>query len=277
MKLSNDIPNSTQISADWDDLLFEGRNKAYGSYRLRKKYHKWLLNSFLLAASVFISSILFWYLTYSTSGNENQLVAEAQEKLRLRQYTVESRKLSLDKIRDDAPLKRKPPRRATKHTLVASPISSSKPSLEAPNVSLTKKLDDSLESKNAGELRRELGHIKRDPVRFENKAFTSIQREAIDPLISYAEYPALPLNLSEVRQDIGFPDRAARIGLEGEVTVKVLVGEDGEYVRHVVEDFSHPIFLESCERHIKKLRFTPGKMGSEPVKVWVSIPFQFRM
>lgn len=47
-----------------DDLVFENRNKEYGSYYLRKKYHRWLLIGFSVAIVLvlIVSYGYFWYL-----------------------------------------------------------------------------------------------------------------------------------------------------------------------------------------------------------------------
>jgi protein TonB len=47
-----------------DDLVFENRNKEYGSYYLRKKYHRWLVIGFSVAVGLVLILIFgyFWYL-----------------------------------------------------------------------------------------------------------------------------------------------------------------------------------------------------------------------
>jgi protein TonB len=52
-----------------DDMVFENRNKEYGSYRIRKKYHLRLGISFIFSLSFLVLLVLsyFWYL--NSAGN----------------------------------------------------------------------------------------------------------------------------------------------------------------------------------------------------------------
>lgn len=47
---------------DFDDLVFEHRNKEYGAYQLRKKYHRVVLGGLIFAASVAVLSVLIPFL-----------------------------------------------------------------------------------------------------------------------------------------------------------------------------------------------------------------------
>jgi hypothetical protein len=43
---------------NWDDLAFEGKNKDYGAYVLRKRYPRMLLNAFFLVGPFFLISVI---------------------------------------------------------------------------------------------------------------------------------------------------------------------------------------------------------------------------
>jgi len=78
-----------------------------------------------------------------------------------------------------------------------------------------------------------------------------------------------------------YPELARRAGIEGQVFVRVLVGEDGRVIRAEiygarpaeVKDVLGPAALEAAQQFV----FTPGMQRDKPVKVWVMIPFQFRL
>ncbi len=44
---------------DFDDIVFQNRNKAYGAYQLRRRYHANLLKGFLLAMVLLLLLIYF--------------------------------------------------------------------------------------------------------------------------------------------------------------------------------------------------------------------------
>ncbi len=54
--------NKNQIlQSEWLDILFDGKNKSYGAYELRKTYNKRLKNAIVIAISIaalFVTLIL---------------------------------------------------------------------------------------------------------------------------------------------------------------------------------------------------------------------------
>jgi protein TonB len=87
----------------------------------------------------------------------------------------------------------------------------------------------------------------------------------------------LALNLDEVKGDVRYPRAAVEAGIEGTVVLRVLVGSDGAYVRHVVLREAHPLLRAEVERQVRQLRFRPGLQANRPVKVWVTLPFRFKI
>ncbi len=59
--------------------------------------------------------------------------------------------------------------------------------------------------------------------------------------------------------------------------MRVLVDKTGKYKKHVVLKDPHPILTKAVEKKLGKLQFTPGIQGGQPIKVWVTIPFDFKL
>lgn len=74
-----------------------------------------------------------------------------------------------------------------------------------------------------------------------------------------------------------YPDMALRAGLEGTVWVKILVDKDGTPKKVVVIKSTTEIFNEAATEAASKFLFTPAVMNNGPVRVWVAIPFKFRL
>lgn len=84
------------------------------------------------------------------------------------------------------------------------------------------------------------------------------------------------LNLPQVKSMMNYPSLAQEIGLEGRVTVKVLVGTDGSVVK--VGSMTGPdMFYDEVRDKATNLDFTPGLQNNKPVKVWVTVPFSFKL
>ena len=60
------------------------------------------------------------------------------------------------------------------------------------------------------------------------------------------------------------------------VVVKVLIGTKGD-VEKVEIVKSHPMLDESAMAAAKLFKFTPGKQRDRVVKVWMTIPFTFKL
>ena len=74
-----------------------------------------------------------------------------------------------------------------------------------------------------------------------------------------------------------YPELARKAGIEGRVFVKVLVNEQGRVDSVVVLKATNPIFIKPAIAAAKQFVFTPGRQRDKPVKVWVAIPFIFKL
>jgi len=88
--------------------------------------------------------------------------------------------------------------------------------------------------------------------------------------------PPVAVNLSQVKGSMRYPEIARSSGIEGKVTVKVLVGPDGSVVQ--IGGFSGPdVFRDEVSSKVMNLQFTPALQQGQPVRCWVSVPFSFTL
>jgi protein TonB len=84
------------------------------------------------------------------------------------------------------------------------------------------------------------------------------------------------VNLQQVRSSMVYPPLAIEAQIEGKVTVKVLVNSDGSVIK--VGSVNGPdIFRDEVSSKSMQLQFTPGLQNGKPVKVWVTVPFVFKL
>ncbi|MGD1045756.1 MAG: energy transducer TonB [Bacteroidota bacterium] len=74
-----------------------------------------------------------------------------------------------------------------------------------------------------------------------------------------------------------YPELAKRIGLEGSVTVNVLLDKEGKVKKALLMKSTDYLFTQAALEAAKKWIFTPAIMSGKPVLVWVAIPFRFRL
>jgi TonB family protein len=86
-----------------------------------------------------------------------------------------------------------------------------------------------------------------------------------------------PINLNELSKMISYPLEAKASEIQGKVVLRVQIDTKGNYVKHMVIKDPHPILTQAVESKIAYLKFTPGIQKGKPIKVWVTIPFDFKL
>lgn len=96
--------------------------------------------------------------------------------------------------------------------------------------------------------------------------------------LSQVDLMPVPLNMAAIQREIGYPKSARTARIEGQVVLRILVGTEGEYIRHeVVKGAEKQRLVDAVEANIKHLAFTPAQQDQQPVKSWVNIPFNFKL
>ena len=98
-----------------------------------------------------------------------------------------------------------------------------------------------------------------------------------DFFVAVEQMPKLIGGLGALQKKINYPDRAAKAGIEGRVTIQFIVTEDGN-----VED---PKVIRGigggCDKEalrvVKEAKFKPGRQRGKPVRVQYSLPIRFRL
>ena len=75
-----------------------------------------------------------------------------------------------------------------------------------------------------------------------------------------------------------YPPKCRRLGIEGTVRVRVLVGEDGRVVQAIVARTSGDEMLdEAALESIEEWRFEPARRDGVKVRAWASVPIAFKL
>jgi protein TonB len=124
------------------------------------------------------------------------------------------------------------------------------------------------------------GNIKIDEKKIETKIETEKTEIKEKEKTVYQQFevekPPECVNLGQVKESMKYPDVAREGGIEGKVVVKVLVDESGSVIK-IGSISGEPVFHDEVKDKAMNLHFTPGLQNGKPVKVWVSVPFVFRL
>lgn len=85
-----------------------------------------------------------------------------------------------------------------------------------------------------------------------------------------------PVNLGSIQSSMRYPEMAKSTGIEGRVSVTVLVGRDGS-VEQVLSFSGNEIFRDEVTSKVMSLRFTPAIQQGNPVRCQVTVPFSFTL
>ena len=265
------------ISNEWTDLVFEGRNQAYGAYKLRKgtaKRNVWALIIVGLAAALL-------YL-----GLQLQKMAEANKKVENTQ-AVELAKLNTEK--KEAKVEKKEIIKQEPEKVVEQVKSSVK--FTAPII------------KKDSEVKEE-DEIKLDEVQKSDKAVGAFTVEGNDEVggavlkakedIAAPEPPKhvveetkiftvveqMPMYpggdgalMGYLRDNIHYPTVAAENGVQGRVVVGFVVERDGSITDVKILRGVDPSLDREAMRVVKNMpKWTPGKQNGSAVRVKYQVP-----
>lgn len=281
-------------SREWCELVFEGRNKAYGAYDLRAKAgrrHLYALIDIILGILA-IGAIVAG--TIAAREAMKASMAEVDEVTALSDLKKEEVKKEEKKV--DIPLEQPQEKQVV---AVQNSIQFTVPEI-VDHVEADKKIKDMDELNENKSIVASItvtdgvdGGINIDDLR-DNQAAGQTNTEA-KPVASSAvvEEEAKVYNVVEqpptfpggeaallkyIATHVKYPQIAQEQDIQGVVNLRFVVKEDGS-----VGDVQVAKSLEShCDaeavRVVKSLpRFIPGKQQGKPVKVWFSLPVRFQL
>ena len=75
-----------------------------------------------------------------------------------------------------------------------------------------------------------------------------------------------------------YPDLARKEGAQGIAKVKALVDVDGSIMAvFIFQSSGHEILDQAALEAVKKAEFVPAQLNDKPVRVWVTIPLNFKL
>ena len=272
---------STTPTASLDEILFRNRNRAYGAYQLRVHHTETTLRAFVYATGLI--TLLMCALLLSPAKQKEKIG------ITLTPVTSTLTQNELDKILEATQLARaipaplQPDLTPRRQDVVPTTIVPDEEApREQPRVETQPETPAYTADGGTGP-----GTVQGDPDGSENGTERSGNNTgngngtvAAEPgLTEFVDLTAEPaaLNMKEFKRKVGYPTIPKEAGIEGKLVVRVLVNTDGTYLRHVVLRSPHPAFTQEVARHLPLLRFSPGMQGTHPVKVWVTLPVDFKL
>ena len=262
---------------DFNDLVFEDRNKSYGAYELRKKYSDRILISLLIGMGVVGFVIAIPYISAFISS-----LSPKQEEVVV---PIDWSKMAPPPVDQKEEIIPPPPPEdvAPKQEEAASVEFRTLEMTDQPVERLTTTEDLTVanpgQETNAG-TGGDLFSLQSTGDGGTGKIIDEPQKPEIFTIVEVnAEFNGGQAALAEyLQKNINYPQRAKELNIEGKVYLKFVIDEYGNVGNVSVQRGIGYGCDEEAVRVVRKMpRWKPGKQGGRPVKVWFNLPIDFKL
>lgn len=271
------------ISNEWADIVFQGRNKVYGAYQLRRgtgKRNIW--------AMVFVAAVAAVTYLGLAAYNSYQAAQKAKFEAEMEASLIETKKeAKVEKKTETPKVEQVQKVEKVKSSIAFTPPVIKKDSEVKPEEEM-KTQDELKETKTAigafdvkgndesgGTVLKAVEEIATpEPPKQEaeqNKVFDVVEQQ-----------PQFPGGMGALNQWLGsnikYPAMAAENGIEGRVIVQFVVERDGSVSGvHVVRGVDPSLDKEATRVVAQMPKWIPGKQNGSAVRVKYTVPVTFRL
>ena len=261
-------------SKEWCNLIFEGKNKNYGAYYLRKTSNKRHIRA-MLAVLIFVIAVIFVpLLIESVTPEKNINIEYGATEL----SNLDTDQLDKEDIIEE--LNAPPPPEIMASIAFVPPVIVDQVTVET-EIPPTEKIiesDAAIAAKtidsdsNKGEHIDDLDKIVVPPkVEEKEEIFKAVEQQ-----------PEFPGGMAELMRylnnNLRYPPAAQEQGISGRVSVQFVVSKTGAISDVRVIQPLHP----SCDKEAARLissmpKWIPGKQNGVPVNVYYTVPIRFKL
>lgn len=255
------------------------QDTGYGATELKKTYQKYLQRGLIFAILIHGFIIGTYLFANYISKMEEQNKTDIQQRI-INVSDLEPPPSANDEEEPPPPKIEEPPVAPPKDLTALTPEPVAKEKAEEQTIKTQQELEEikaPVGNNDSGKFQY-TGNVKVEEKKIEEKIEKKekvVEEKTVFQSFEVEKAPEC-VNLSQVRSSMRYPEIAREAGMEGRVTVKVLVGPDGNVLK--VGSVSGPdVFHDEVRDKASNLQFTPGLQNGKPVKVWVTVPFNFKL
>ncbi len=278
-------------SKEWTDLIFEGKNKAFGAYTLRRasdKRHNKAMLLVIIGLIVVLIGGYFWGMYSDFRREQRELELQAQLEQQLAEMAAAEEQE--EQVEEEIPQAMEEPQ--AEEALpeeILNTIKDTEIAIAADNEvteDITSKDDVAESTAAAGATTFDKGtddlnvvREHKDEIIVEEKHPEPVKEEVFTAVEQMPQFPGGEAELLKyIASHIKYPTMAAENNIQGRVVVKFVVGKDGRVGEVVVVRGKDPDLDKEAVRVVKTLpNFIPGKMNGQAVSVWYTLPINFKL
>ena len=267
------------VSNEWTDLVFEGRNQAYGAYKLRKGTTKRNIWSIIIVALASVLLFLGLQLQKMAQANKTVENTQAVELAKLQEKKKEAKVEKKEIIKTEPEKVVEQVKSSVKFT--APVIKKDEEVKEEDEIKLdeVEKSDKAVGAFNVqgndevgGEVLKAKEEIKApEPPKVE-------EEKVFDVVEQMPSFPGGNTALMKfLNENIHYPVVAQENGVQGRVVVSFVVERDGHITDVQIARSVDPSLDKEAQRVVKSMpKWIPGKQNGSAVRVKFNVPVSFR-
>ncbi|HYF04436.1 MAG TPA: energy transducer TonB, partial [Patescibacteria group bacterium] len=85
------------------------------------------------------------------------------------------------------------------------------------------------------------------------------------------------IDLADIQKRAVYPDLARRAGIEGRVTVQVLIDKTGKPLKYQILESANSVLNEAAAKAVMSGTYTPAIQNGSPIAIWANIPVVFKI
>ena len=277
-------------SKEWTDVIFEGKNKEFGAYELRRqsdKRHNRAVIFVLIGLILVLIGGYFWgmYSDYRREQRELELQAQLEQQLA---DIAAAEAEDPEEVEEVPQAVEEPQREEALPEEILNTIKDTEISIAADEEvteDITSKDDVAESTAAAGSTTFDQGtddlnvvHEHKEEIIVEEK-HEPVKEEIFTAVEQMPQFPGGEGELLKyISTHIKYPTMAAENNIQGRVVVKFVVQKDGKVGEVVVLRGQDPDLDKEAVRVVKTLpNFIPGKMNGQAVSVWYTLPINFKL
>ena len=266
MRILKESPLYTQA---WCDMVFEGRNRAYGAYVLRSRAGRRYRFALMVVGGIFVVLTSLLLLTMFLAGRAVNRVADEMQHV-----------VRLAPLRDETERYVAAGRRAIPHATpdaveeIPEVVDAPQPELQPAPIGI-KGPDD-------GDFVPESSIVDRATDHSEADESLPVEGPQLIPTQAVEEMPVFPGGLKALIRFLDthcvYSERAIRDKIEGDVEVSFIIDTEGRVVDPQITRRLHPILDAAVLQAVREMpRWKPGTMNGELTCTRITVPFHFQL
>ncbi|HEX2394704.1 MAG TPA: TonB family protein [Bacteroidales bacterium] len=246
-----------------EDLVFENRNKEYGSYYLRKKFQRYLLVGFLISFFIMATGVAVPFI--------KALNAEDADVVLVKETVAELQNVKTDQDAPPPPPPPPPPQAMEQQVKYTAPVVVEE-AQEDVQLAIVDDVKESTTNEPPPETIEVVSASEEEVIVEEEPAFVFVEEQATfqgGTLETFREW---------VQKNLVYPPVAVENGIFGRVTVQFAVNSRGEVVDvKVLRGVDPSLDKETVRVIMSSPKWGPAKQGGRAVKQQFVMPVIFQL